>query len=93
MKGTGGFWNRAGRRSGGNRPISMHVPRYSGVLVSCDQCNNDMLPVFVTQGCGGCRDGAALIERANAEFGVANVRLQMEKMHAADLPAPPTEEL
>lgn len=55
VRGRGGVWNRAGRRSGGSRPVRLDVPRYQGPLYICPRCGNDGLPLFVTSGCESCR--------------------------------------
>lgn len=68
-EGRGGYWNRAGRRSGGARPTVVHIPRYAGVLVICEECGNDRIPLLATSGCLGCREAAALVEKMNREFG------------------------
>lgn len=36
-EGRGGFWNRAGRRSGGNRPSEIVIPQ------DCPNCGADIL--------------------------------------------------
>lgn len=59
-KGRGGFWNRAARRSGGNRPVQIDVPRLRDgeTFETCPECGNDMLPLYVTRGCLECRQRA-----------------------------------
>lgn len=67
MRGDGGTWNRAGRRSGGNRPVEILVPRNVPALhFRCPSCSNDSLPSLVTSGCATCRlicDALAAYER------------------------------
>jgi hypothetical protein len=51
----GGYWNRAGRRSGEYRPTLIYVKPASTVRYKCPECGNDELPDLVTSGCSMCR--------------------------------------
>jgi hypothetical protein len=62
----------------------MHVPAYDGLLVKCDDCGNDRIPLFVTSGCEGCREAASTVQRINREFGAAEIARGIRKMMAED---------
>ena len=59
----GGFWNTAGRRSGGYKPTPIYLGPHFCVCRKpdcvarfiCPECRNDMLPKEVTRGCDMCR--------------------------------------
>jgi hypothetical protein len=61
-----GFWNRAGRRSGGYRKTAIHVPhlKQGEQFYQCPTCSNDQLPLLVTSGCVDCR---RIVELHNAQ--------------------------
>ena len=64
-----GYWNRAGRRSGGDKPMRIiFAPRQWRCICgqancakrfACPCCGNDMLPLAQNPGCEDCR---AIIE-------------------------------
>jgi len=60
----GGFWNRAGRRSGGYKPATIILrPPRTDARFQCPDCGNRELPTFVKSGCLGCRQ---IVELYNA---------------------------
>jgi hypothetical protein len=64
----GGFWNRAGRRSGGYRPTEIRIPAVTRCVcgkTNCQArfacpCGNDLLPGVVTAHCDDCEKIIAL---------------------------------
>lgn len=65
MSGRGGHWNRAGRRSGGARPVRLDVgsakgPR-GGVLLPCPRCDGKPPQRDPWQQCETC-GGTGVIE-------------------------------
>jgi hypothetical protein len=54
-EGRGGHWNRAGRRSGGSRPVEILIPPMPTERFECPECHNADLPVLITSGCQMCK--------------------------------------